>query len=161
MRLSKKIVQIMEQQGIDLHAISHRTGLYKRSIQWIFDNGSVSEEAAERIANALGVSVGEILISDPSGDDENVIEFTKDQKRATVTFCQGRYKTQIERLAKKFPDECQIVERNADGSMMAHVPTEWVKIFPNRTVGEKQRELSRQRMLAFHSERGSHVDETT
>ena len=51
--------------------------------------GFVSEDAAERIADAVGLTVGEILLPEISGHVENVIEFIKDSERATVTFCQG------------------------------------------------------------------------
>ena len=65
---------------------------------------------------------------------ENVIEFLNGQKRATVTLSQGRYKTKVEKLAKERPDECKILARNLDGTILAHVPTSWVKISPPRKV---------------------------
>ena len=133
----KKALQIMEDQGIDAQIISTRTGLYPRSVKWILDNGDASEEAVERIADCLGVPAGEILAPEPLGVNENVIEFLKDQERAIVTFSQGRYKTVIERLAERFPDECQVVARNKDGSLLAHVPTEWVKIRPNKAISDE------------------------
>lgn len=78
---------------------------------------------------------------------ENVIEFLTGQKRATVTLSQGRYKTKIEKLAKERPDECKIVHRNADGTILAHVPVSWVKISPPRKVkmsDERKEELRQQ-----------------
>lgn len=155
----KKALQIMEDQGIDAQIISTRTGLYPRSVKWILDNGDASEEAVERIADCLGVPAGEILAPEPLGVNENVIEFLKDQERATVTFSQGRYKTVIERLAERFPDECQVVARNKDGSLLAHVPTEWVKIRPNKEITERQRESARTLMIALRSKRGTTTDE--
>ena len=44
---------------------------------------------------------------------ENVIEFIKDEARATVTFSQGRYKNRVKQLAKSHPEECEIVAENA------------------------------------------------
>lgn len=78
---------------------------------------------------------------------ENVIEFLNGQKRATVTLSQGRYKTKIEKLAKERPDECKILARNLDGTILAHVPTSWVKISPPRKVEmseDRKEELRKQ-----------------
>lgn len=52
---------------------------------------------------------------------ENVIEFIGDEKRATVTFSQGRYKSRIRKLAEEHPEECQIMAENKDGSLCAHI----------------------------------------
>lgn len=78
---------------------------------------------------------------------ENVIEFLNGQKRATVTLSQGRYKTKVEKLAKERPDECKILARNTDGTILAHVPTSWVKISPPRKVEmseDRKEELRKQ-----------------
>lgn len=61
---------------------------------------------------------------------ENVIEFLLDDKRATVTFSQGRYKSRIKKLAAERPEECEIVAENQDGSICAHIPVRWIKISP-------------------------------
>ena len=90
---------------------------------------------------------------------ENAIEFLKDEKRATVTFSQGRYKSRIRKLAAAHPEECQIVAENKDGSICAQIPVDWVKIAPLRTVSDERRELSRRVMQEFHSKRVSTTGE--
>lgn len=72
--------------------------------------------------------------------NENVIESLKDQERATVTFSQGRYKGRIKKLAAKHPEECQITARNKDGSIVAHIPVEWVRINPGKNLTKEQKE---------------------
>ena len=67
------------------------------------------EEIAERIADAVGLTVGEILLPEITGNVENMIEFVKNSKRAAVTCCQGRYKSRIRKLAAECPEECEIV----------------------------------------------------
>ncbi len=79
--------------------------------------------------------------------NENVIEFLLNGERATVTFSQGRYKSRIQRLAKRYPEECQIIARNKDGSICAHVPVGWVKIAPTKAPTEKQIEASRRNIV--------------
>ena len=78
---------------------------------------------------------------------ENVIEFIENEKRATVTFSQGRFKTRIRKLAVEHPEECQIVKENKDGSLLAHIPVSWVKISPPKEVSDEHRERARQNML--------------
>lgn len=74
------------------------------------------------------------------GNDENAIEFIRDEKMATVTFTQGRYKTRIRKLAKSHPEECQIIAENQDGSLCAHIPVEWIRINPSKELTDEERE---------------------
>ena len=82
--------------------------------------------------------------------NENVIEFLRDAKMASVTFCQGRYISKVKKLAEQFPDECQIVHENPDGSILAHLPVKWIKI--NNPAGnskeytEEERQILRERL---------------
>lgn len=140
MRLNgKKIVEIMGTKSLTEETLCSRTGLYQKSFQWIVKEGFASEDAAERIADAIGMTVGEILLPEITGNVENVIEFTKDSERASVTFCQGRYKSRIKKLAADRPEECQIVAENTDGSLCAHIPVAWIKINPTKQLSEEQR----------------------
>lgn len=141
MRLNgKKILDIMAIKGQIEEKLCKAIGLYPKSFRWILKDGFASEEAAERIAEAIGVSLREILLPEISGNIENMIEFIKDNERATVTFSQGRYKSRIKKLAAERPEECEIVAENADGSLCAHIPTAWVKIIPSRQFSEEQRQ---------------------
>lgn len=78
--------------------------------------------------------------------NENVIEFLRGQDTASVTFSQGRYITRIKKLAEEYPDECQIIAENQDGSIFAHLPVSWVKISPPRQYSEEQREAMAERL---------------
>lgn len=78
---------------------------------------------------------------------ENVVEWQRNSPMATVTFCQGKYITKIRKLAERFPDECEIVAENEDGSIMAHIPTKWIKINnPRREISDEEREELAERM---------------
>ena len=77
---------------------------------------------------------------------ENVIEFLRDEKVATLSFTQKRYITRVRELAKKKPDECKIVHTNSDGSIVAHVPVAWIKINPCMDLSDEKREELSQRM---------------
>lgn len=144
MRLNtKKLQEIIDERNLTKEMLCNRTGLDKCSIEWIFDNGFVSEDAIERIAVVAGVEVGAILLPEITGNIENTIEFTKDSERATVTFSQGRYKGRIRKLAKSHPEECQIIAENQDGNLCAHIPVGWVRISPPKAVSELQRAAGR------------------
>ncbi len=155
----KRIVETMNKKALAKEAVCSRTGLSTTALLGILEDGFASEDAAERIADAVGLTVGEILLPEITGNVENVIEFIKDSERATVTFCQGRYKSRIKKLAAERPEECEIVAENQDGSLCAHVPTTWIRISPPAARTETQRQLSREKMLAYHSERVSTAHE--
>lgn len=155
MRLNgKRVLEIMEINGLTVETLCMQTGLCEKSVQWMLNNGFASEEAMERIADAIAVEVKEILLPDISSNVENAIEFTRDSERATVSFSQGRYITRIKKLAAERPEECEIVAENKDGSICAHVPVTWVKISPPAARSEEQREQARERLINYHAEHG-------
>ena len=78
---------------------------------------------------------------------ENVLEWIKNEPVATVTFSQGKYITKIRKLAKRFPDECQITHENQDGSIVAHIPVKWIKINnTQREMTEEEKRLAAERI---------------
>lgn len=77
---------------------------------------------------------------------ENVIEFVLNGETATVTFTQGRYISRIKELAKKKPDKCKITAENADGSIVAHIPTSWIRINPEKELSDEQRQAIAERL---------------
>ena len=63
MRLNgKRIVEVMEEKSLTEETVCSRTGLYQKSFQWIVKDGFASEDAAERIADAVGLMIEEILL---------------------------------------------------------------------------------------------------
>jgi len=151
MRLNrKKFQEIVDRKKWTEEMICYRTGLTRRSVKWIMNNGEVSEDALERIADMAGVDVRKISLPDPRVVNENVIEFLKDSEKATVTFSQGRYKGRIRKLAKERPGECRIVSENPDGSLCAHIPTSLIRIKPPAARTQAQREAGRRNILKAH-----------
>ncbi len=84
---------------------------------------------------------------------ENVIEWLRDEKRATLSLSQRRTISRVKRLAEQYPEECQVVAENPDGSICAYVPVSWIKISPLKKVSEEHRERSRRLMNNLHSKR--------
>lgn len=84
---------------------------------------------------------------------ENNIEFLKGATTATVCFSQGRYVTRIRKLAESHPDECKILYTNSDGSIVAHIPTKWVKVSPPRKVSDEQREAASARFAEMQKQK--------
>ena len=72
---------------------------------------------------------------------ENAIEWINGQERVTVTLSQGRYISKVKRLAEKFPEEVEIVKENEDGTLLAHIPLNYIKINrASRNLTEEERE---------------------
>lgn len=82
---------------------------------------------------------------------ENNIEFIRDHERATCSFTQGRFISKIRKLAEKYPDECQIVAENDDGSIVAHFPVKWIHISrrEGRELTEEEKIASAERLRKY------------
>lgn len=90
----------------------------------------------------------EVDNTDGFSSHENVIEWLKNSKVATVTLSQGKYITKIKKLAKQYPNEVEILKENADGSVLCHIPTSYIKINnpPKREYTEEQRAVMAERL---------------
>lgn len=86
---------------------------------------------------------------------ENAIEWINGQDRVTVTLSQGRYISKIKKLASKFPEEVQIIAINADGTILAHIPLNYIKINrASRDLTEEERaELAERARNNFHNDK--------
>lgn len=141
MRLrTKECREIMQEKGLTIDQICKSTGLSEFSLNWILDNGGfTSDSTLKALAIAADVELKGIVRPEPSDNLENGIEFIKDAKIATVQFCQGRFKTRIKKLAEKYP-ECEILAENPDGTLLAHIPVEWIRINPGVELTEEQKQ---------------------
>ena len=138
--------EIMQEKGLTTDQICKSTGLSEFSLNWILDNGFTSDGTLKALAVAAGVGLKGIVRPDPSDNVENGIEFLKDSKTATVQFCQGRYKSRIKKLVAERPEECEILAENKDGTLLAHIPVEWVKIIPPRQLSDEQKKEVAERL---------------
>lgn len=86
---------------------------------------------------------------DYNSNNENVIEFLRNSKTATVCFTQSKYINKIKKLAEKYPDEVTITHENKDGSIVAYIPVKWIKVSPPRQVSDEQREAARERLKSY------------
>ena len=84
---------------------------------------------------------------DGTMENENVIEFLRNAKRATVTFTQGRYIRKIKKLQERFPDQVEICHEE-EGLIVAHIPVSAVKIniVPPRELSEEEKSAIRERL---------------
>lgn len=139
--------EIMQEKGLTTDQICKSTGLSEFSLNWILDNGGfTSDGTLKALAVAAGVELKGIIRPDPSDNVENGIEFIKDAKTATVQFCQGRYKSRIKKLAAERPEECEILAENKDGTLLAHIPVEWIRINPGVVLTEEQKQKKAETM---------------
>lgn len=83
---------------------------------------------------------------------DNVVEYLTGDEFATVTAHRQKLKNQLEKLAEERPDDCKITVRNQDGTIMAKIPTSWVKISPPKKLSEETREKLSERFKAMHND---------
>ena len=146
MRLSiNKYQEMMQQRNIEKVDIERMTGITVQTLDWIFENQYLEVSTLERLAQVVECDTREIALPDHYGN-ENVIEWIKDGKTATLSLTQGRTISRVMKLAKRRPEECKIVAENKDGSICARVPVGWIKISPIKEVSEEQKEAARVRM---------------
>lgn len=75
---------------------------------------------------------------------ENVIGWFKSSEIATVTLSQGKYISQVKKLAEKYPNDVKILE-NKDNTILAYIPTKAIHI-SIRTISDEQREAAKERL---------------
>lgn len=78
--------------------------------------------------------------------NENAIEFLRDEDRMTVTFSDPHFIAVVKRLAKKYPDQVEIMAlpSNNGGYIYAHLPVSFLQVrFPGvqPALNEEQREM--------------------
>lgn len=84
--------------------------------------------------------------------NENVIEFLRNQETATACFCQPRFISKVKKLAEEYPEDVIITDENPDGSIVAHIPTKWVKISAPRKMSDEQREMLAERLASYRQD---------
>ena len=63
---------------------------------------------------------------------ETVFEHIRGNDTFTVTAAEPWSVGMIRRLQAKHPDQVEIICTNQDGSLLAHLPFEWMRIVPKR-----------------------------
>lgn len=92
--------------------------------------------------------------------NECAIAWRRGDDCAEVTaYTHSRLKSRIEELAKRFPNEVQILARNKDGSIFAHIPNSYVKVNPPRQYSEETLQKTSERAKSMHAERNKAVAE--
>ena len=81
---------------------------------------------------------------------ENCIEWIRGSQTATVTFPKSRFSTKVTKLAEQYPDEVQICHVNKDGSIVAHIPVDYVTIRKpvKLDLTDEERQRRRDRLLS-------------
>lgn len=73
--------------------------------------------------------------------DETIYEHFRGNDTITVTAAEQWSITMCKKLKKKYPDQVDIDYVNKDGSMVVHLPFEWMRIVPKRkdTISDEER----------------------
>lgn len=70
-----------------------------------------------------------------------------DERVFVVTAAEPWSVAMVQRLKKQRPNEVNIRHTNKDGSLVAELPLDWMRIKPGKLVSEKQRETSRNNIM--------------
>lgn len=87
---------------------------------------------------------------------EFAIEWLRGAKTATVTApCGSKLNHKIKKLAEKYPEEVTITHENADGSLVAHIPVEYIKVSKpaSREMSDEQKEAAAVRLAEAREKR--------
>lgn len=81
---------------------------------------------------------------------ETVLEHLDGRNTFTITTDERTWKNRLVKLAEAHPAEVTCLAVNRDGSMLFHVPAEWVKVKPpiKRNMTDEQRAAFADRMRA-------------
>lgn len=78
---------------------------------------------------------------------ETSVGYDEDCDFVTVFTSKRSHITKMEKLAKEYPDDVTITNKNEDGSIVVHVPKKWMKLpSPPKKVSEEQRQAMAERM---------------
>ena len=64
--------------------------------------------------------------------NETVYEHIKGSDTVTISAAERWSVAMIKKLSARYPDQVQILHENSDGSLLACVPFEWMRIKPKR-----------------------------
>lgn len=84
---------------------------------------------------------------------ETAWDHVSGEKTATISTSEKKWIRLIESLKEKYPEQVEIRYRNPDGSILARLPAEWMKIKPKKksNMTPEQKEASKARLeLARH-----------
>lgn len=82
--------------------------------------------------------------------NEIAIEWEKGRNKATISaYGSSKMAGKITRLHNSHPNDVDI-HVNKDGSILAHVPTNWVKVSPPKQMSEEQKIAAGERMRKYH-----------
>lgn len=82
---------------------------------------------------------------------ETVYEHAAGSPTFTVSAVERWSVTMLSRLAAEHPDEVEITSRNQDGSLVAHVPFEWMRIVPKRNMTAEQKAANAERLAKYRA----------
>lgn len=88
--------------------------------------------------------------------NENVIEWITGEDVIAVTLSQKKYITKVKKLAQKYPDDVKILSENKDGSIFAHLPLKFLKLYVinGKELSEEEKEMRASRLRKKREENG-------
>lgn len=95
--------------------------------------------------------------------NENCFEFIKHSKLLAATITQRKLSNKVKELALSYPDEVQVLYKNEDGSIFAHMPVSYLHIYrpverAKKEYTEEERQKIDERMEKMHAKRKENAE---
>lgn len=87
---------------------------------------------------------------------ETVVGYIVGEKQASFCSSEKKWINKILKLKEAHPDDVHIdyFPEDNNGTLLAHIPTKWLKVSPPRQVSEEQRAAAAERFRAMHESTG-------
>lgn len=88
--------------------------------------------------------------------NETTIEKVQGENYCTVFSSEKKYIGQIKKYQEDYPNEVRIVKVNEDGSILAHIPSDWFRFIKpptKRNYTDEQRKAMSERMKKAREEK--------
>jgi hypothetical protein len=82
---------------------------------------------------------------------ETTFDHIKGNDKFSLTAAEQWSIAMVKKLKERFPDEVQILHTNPDGSMLVHLPFDWMRVVPKRRITEKRKQAIAQNLFSPHS----------
>lgn len=84
---------------------------------------------------------------------ETNFEYIAGEKTGCFFSSEQKWINKINKYAKNYPKEVQIITENKDGSIVAHIPVKWFKVSPPRRISDEQRERLRDNLQKYRNQK--------
>ncbi|WP_026661675.1 hypothetical protein [Butyrivibrio proteoclasticus] len=112
---------------------------------------NIFQKAITEIDERTGLSNDENVIESP--DDKDIIDYSPNGKKLmTVTLSRKKWVNKVLKYAEQYPNEVTIKHINMDGSIVAFVPVDYLKISRPPKLSDEEKKRRTEILQRFKAE---------